>query len=203
MVGRHPCYSWTYNIWASSHLIPRPDLVLDTSWGYFILLDCMSRHNNMMFIGTSSTVVYFCSLDFKFKGYESSISLFHLHNRFVPTYSNLLVHILIWGGGQGVIGISGSLIWSKTPMEQIFNPCGEFRWSLEGPVSQIHFPHLHTGAPWIFSDLLRSVQMLKREWGGESNRKLPHLSIPNKTASWVTQFAVEDLPLSSLLWSRW
>ena len=34
VVGRHPCYSLTYNIGASSHLIPRPDLVLDTSWGY-------------------------------------------------------------------------------------------------------------------------------------------------------------------------
>ena len=31
VVGRHPCYSLTYNIGASSHLIPRPDLVLDTS----------------------------------------------------------------------------------------------------------------------------------------------------------------------------
>ena len=31
VVGRHPCYSRTYNIGASSHLIPRPDLVLDTS----------------------------------------------------------------------------------------------------------------------------------------------------------------------------
>ena len=29
-----PCYSRTYNLGASSHLIPRPDLVLDTSWGY-------------------------------------------------------------------------------------------------------------------------------------------------------------------------
>ena len=36
LVGRHPCYSRTYNIGASSHLIPRPDLVLDTSWGYLI-----------------------------------------------------------------------------------------------------------------------------------------------------------------------
>ena len=26
-----------------------------------------------------------------------------------------------------------------------------------------------------FSDLSRSVQMLKREWGAESNGKLPHL----------------------------
>ena len=55
---------------------------------------------------------------------------------------------------------------------------GEFRLSSEGPVSQIHYPHLHAGAPGIFSDLLRSIQMLKIEWGAESNRKLPHLLNP-------------------------
>ena len=38
--------------------------------------------------------------------------------------------------------------------------------------------------------------MLKREWGVESNRKLPHLSIPSKNAAPVPEFAVEDLPLS-------
>ena len=38
--------------------------------------------------------------------------------------------------------------------------------------------------------------MLKREWGAESNGKLPHLPISNKTAAWVSEFAVEDLPLS-------
>ena len=38
--------------------------------------------------------------------------------------------------------------------------------------------------------------MLKREWGAESNGKLPHLSIPSKTATRVPDFAVEDLPLS-------
>ena len=42
------------------------------------------------------------------------------------------------------------------------NACGEFRWSPEGSVSQIHSPHLHVGAPGIFSHLLRSVQILKR-----------------------------------------
>ena len=31
VVSRHRCYSRTYNIGASSHIIPRPDLVLDTS----------------------------------------------------------------------------------------------------------------------------------------------------------------------------
>ena len=98
--------------------------------------------------------------------------------------------------GRRAIGISGSLMWSRTQMELIFNPCGEFRWSPEGPVSQIHSPHLLVGAPGIVSDLIRFVQMLKRVWGVESNRKLPHLSIPIKTAAWVSEFAVEDLPLS-------
>ena len=55
---------------------------------------------------------------------------------------------------------------------------------------------LNVVAPGIFSDLSRSVQMLKREWGAESNGKLPHLSIPSKTAAWVPEFAVEDLSLS-------
>ena len=63
----------------------------------------------------------------------------------------------------------------KNLMELIFNPCGEFRWSLDGPVSQIHSPHLHFGAPEIFSDLFKSVQMLTGEWGAESNGKLPHV----------------------------
>ena len=38
--------------------------------------------------------------------------------------------------------------------------------------------------------------MLKREWGAESNGKLPHLSIPSKTATWIPEFVVEILPLS-------
>ena len=62
--------------------------------------------------------------------------------------------------------------------------------------SQIHSLHLHVGAPGIFSHLLRSVHMLKREWGAESNGKLQHLFIPSKTATLVPEFAVEDLPLS-------
>ena len=37
---------------------------------------------------------------------------------------------------------------------------------------------------WIFSDLVRSVQMLKREWDAERNGKLPNLFIPIKTATW-------------------
>ena len=37
--------------------------------------------------------------------------------------------------------------------------------------------------------------MIKREWGVESNGKLPHLFIPSKTTTLVSEFAVEDLPL--------
>ena len=42
---------------------------------------------------------------------------------------------------------------------------------------------------------MRSVQMLKKHWGAESNGKLPHLFIPTKTAILVSEFAAKDLPL--------
>ena len=84
-------------------------------------------------------------------------------------------------------------------MEVIFNSCGEFRGSPESQVSQIHFPHFHVVAPGIISDLLRSIQMLKREWDAESNGKLQHLFIPNKTGTLVPTFAVKDLPLGRTL----
>ena len=81
-------------------------------------------------------------------------------------------------------------------MELIFNLCCELRWSPEGPVSQIHSPHLHVGAP---GDLFRSFEVCSDAKEGvgsaESNGKLPHLFIPYKTAALVPEFAVEDLPL--------
>ena len=96
-----------------------------------------------------------------------------------------------------LLGISGFLIWLKTLMEQVFNPCGEFRWSPEGPVSQIHSPHLRAGAHGIFSDLLRSVQMLKRDWGAESKGNLPYLFILSKTVTLVL-----DLQWKTCLWAE-
>ena len=69
---------------------------------------------------------------------------------------------------------------------------GEVR---RGPISQIQSTHVHVGAPGISLDLLRSVQMLKKEWGAESNGKLPNLFILSKTATLVPEFAVEDPPL--------
>ena len=40
--------------------------------------------------------------------------------------------------------------------------------------------------------------MLKREWGAESNWKLPHLYIPSKTATKVPEFGMQDLPLGRI-----
>ena len=121
--------------------------------------------------------------------------------------------------GRRVNGICGSVICSGTLMELLFKPCSEFRWSPEGPVNQIHSPHLHAGTPRIFSHLLRSVQMLKREWGAESNGKLLHLFIPIKLQPWFpclqwkTCFgqncslgawvSVKYLPLGRALWRWW
>ena len=82
-------------------------------------------------------------------------------------------------------------LWSCQKL--IFNPRGEFRRSPEGPVSQIHSHHLHVCAPAIISDLLRSVQVLKRELGTESNGSYRTYSILGKTAALVPEFALEDL----------
>ena len=103
--------------------------------------------------------------------------------------------------GRRMIEISGSLIWSKTLVELIFNPCGEFRWSPEGPVSQIHSPHLRVGAPGFFSDLLGVCSDAKERVGCGNQGKLPHLFIPGKTAALVLEFALEDLPSADMqLW---
>ena len=96
-----------------------------------------------------------------------------------------------------VIGISGSLIWSKTLMELIFNPCGEFQWSLEGPFSQNHSPHLYAGAPGIFLDLLRSIQMLKRVWGAEGNGSYSTYSSLVKLQPWFL-----SLQFKTCLWAE-
>ena len=86
--------------------------------------------------------------------------------------------------GRRVFGISGSLIWSKTLKELIFNFYDEFWWCPEGPVSQIHSLHIHVGAPWIFSELSKSLQMLKREWVRKAAGSYRTYSIPGKAAAW-------------------
>ena len=75
-----------------------------------------------------------------------------------------------WWCTRRVIGIFGSLVRSKTLMETIFNPHGAFRWSPENSFSQSHSPHVPSSTLGIFSDLLRSVQMLKREGCGKQRK---------------------------------
>ena len=110
---------------------------------------------------------------------ETTFTCYHFLLFFFLRKEKISSYYYLWllylNRGRRLIEISGSLIWSKTLMELMFNPCGEFWWRPEGPVSHIHSPHLLIGAPGILSDLLRSVQMLKREWGAECNGKLPHL----------------------------
>ena len=93
--------------------------------------------------------------------------------------------------GRRVIGISGSLIWSKTLMELYLTPVEKFGevWRAQLAKSTLLTTTL------VSLDLFRSVQMLKRGYGADSKGKLPHLFIPSKTATLFPEFAVEDLPL--------
>ena len=54
VIWRHPCYSQTFNKGASSHLIPRPGSVSDTSWGY-----TYSAYCKILSTGSHSIVYYY------------------------------------------------------------------------------------------------------------------------------------------------
>ena len=74
----------------------------------------------------------------------------------------------------------------------------EPQWKISVKSGGLSWPNPLSSPPyWCTWDLSTSVQMLKREWGAESNGKLPHLSIPNKIAAWIPEFAVDDLPMST------
>ena len=75
-------------------------------------------------------------------------------------------------------------------MELIFNPVVNYGEVREDQLANSTLLTANLGALRIFPDLLRSVQMLKREWGSRSNVKLPHLFSPSKTATLVSEFAV-------------
>ena len=97
-------------------------------------------------------------------------------------------------GGRRVIEISWSLIWWR-PWWNLYLTAvvnfGEVRRAQSNPTS--------SPPRWCPWDPFRSFKVCpdaKERVGWGNNRKLPHLSIPSKTAAWVTDFAVEDLPLS-------
>ena len=141
-------------------------------------------------------VMVFSSGELQGRGFKANYTFetgkYHYHMHIFYTESKFQSHpemvwIVAWE--YSCLAVEGWLgfpdLWSgqKPWWNWYLTPCGEFRWSPEGAVSQIHSPRLFVGAPGIFSDLLRFVQMLKREWGAESNGKLPHLFIPSKTAT--------------------
>ena len=87
----------------------------------------------------------------------------------------------------------------KNPDGTDIIPSDEFRWSTQGPGRQIHSLHLHVGAPGIFSDLLRSAHMLKRDrMVRKATGSCRTYSISGKTAALVDKFAVEDLRSAEL-----
>ena len=93
-----------------------------------------------------------------------------------------------------MIGIS-DLVKNPDETDTVFTPCGEFQSSPKSVLSQIQSPP--HWCPWdIFRsfDVCSDAKKREREWGAESNRKLPHLFIPSKTVTLVPEFAVKDLP---------
>ena len=56
------------------------------------------------------------------------IKAIHIKEKFNENvFVDINYYSLYYKWGRREIGISGSLIWSKTQMELIFNPSGEFR----------------------------------------------------------------------------
>ena len=70
-------------------------------------------------------------------------------------------------------------------MKLLCNPCRKFRVTFGR--TQFAKSTLLTST-MVLCDLLRSVQMLKREWNAESNGKLPHIIFHSKTPSLFPEF---------------
>ena len=67
------------------------------------------------------------ALNLKEKNFECFTSKPNAHGTLGNLHIKINLKINISERGRRVTGISGSLIWSKTLMELLFNPCGEFR----------------------------------------------------------------------------
>ena len=108
--------------------------------------------------------------------------------------SSLFLQLVFFFCYYFILGAKGDLNFRiydlvKNPERTDFNPAvnsGEVRRA------QLAKSNLFTSTlapPGIFSDLLRSVRMLRRELEAESNT----YSIPGKTAALIPEFAVEGL----------
>ena len=80
-------------------------------------------------------------------------------------------------------------------MVLIFNPCDELGEVRRAQLAKSTLLTSMLGILGSFQIFLRSSHMIKRDWGAESNGKLPHLFIPSKSASLVPKFAIKYLPL--------
>ena len=89
--------------------------------------------------------------DVEGKGKGSSCN--KLSPQWLILYKIIIIIIIM---GQRVIGISGF-------MNRYLFPVVNFGEVRKGPVSQNHSPHLHVDTPGIFSDLVSSIQIVKRE----------------------------------------
>ena len=98
-------------------------------------------------------------------------------------------------GGEGWLGFpdfwSGEETWWNWSLMCVVN-FGEVRRAQLAKSTLL----TSTLGPLDLWDLFRSVQMAKREWVAKSNGKQPHLFHPSKTATFVPEFALEDLLLS-------
>ena len=92
-----------------------------------------------------------------------------------------------------VIEIFGSLFWSKTLME-LLTFVVNFDEVQRAQLAKSLSPPPRWG-PWdIFRPFKVCSVAKESEWDAESNGKLPHLFIRSKTATLLSEFAVEDLP---------
>ena len=101
-----------------------------------------------------------------------------------------------------VIEISGSMICSITLMEMLFNPCGEF-WVRRAQLAKFTLL-TPCWCPWdpfkSFKVCLDAKERERERERGVRKAKGSYYtySIPGKTAAWIPEFAVEDLPSAEL-----
>ena len=99
--------------------------------------------------------------------------------------------------GDGWLGFpdlwSGQKPWRNCYLTPVVN-FGEVRRAQLAKSTLLTSSLVHLGS----FQILRFVQMLKIEWDAESNKKLPHLFIPSKTATYVSEFVMGDVPLGRI-----
>ena len=75
--------------------------------------------------------------------WKKNLNTIFLHS--ILTWDNFRTLYYVWG--ESWLGFLDLWSGQKPCWNRYLTPYGEFRWSLESPVSQIHSPHLHVGTP--------------------------------------------------------